>query len=171
MAIITKEYLEQKHYVEDMLIQDIASELGVSRFVIGYNMRKYGLKTTPRTPDTTGRVFSEETIVKMRKSKIGAKNPSYNGGVSSAYGYIMISVGDNNYRPQHVLFMEEIIGRRLKKNEVVHHIDENKKNNDISNLRLMTRSAHSRLHNLKRIKENPALKYWGKNKGRMEEVK
>jgi hypothetical protein len=42
--------------------------------------------------------------------------------------------------------MEKHIGRRLSRNEVVHHKDENKSNNDINNLEIMSRSDHSRLH-------------------------
>ena len=37
-------------------------------------------------------------------------------------------------------------GFKHKNNEVCHHIDRNKKNNDIENLQLMTDSEHARLH-------------------------
>ena len=52
----------------------------------------------------------------------------------------------NKYRSVHVVAMEKNIGRKLNSNEVVHHIDGNKSNNDLSNLALMTRSEHARLH-------------------------
>jgi hypothetical protein len=42
--------------------------------------------------------------------------------------------------------MEEHIGRYLKPGEVVHHIDGDKTNNDISNLMLLTNSDHMKLH-------------------------
>lgn len=54
--------------------------------------------------------------------------------------------GQDAGRGQHVIIMEERIGRRLLYDEVVHHVAGNKANNDINNLALMTRSAHSRLH-------------------------
>ena len=38
------------------------------------------------------------------------------------------------------------IGRKLKNNEVVHHIDGDKLNNDINNLKLMTRKEHIEIH-------------------------
>jgi hypothetical protein len=42
--------------------------------------------------------------------------------------------------------MEEHLGRPLSYNEVVHHIDGNKLNNDLSNLEVMDRGEHIRLH-------------------------
>lgn len=54
----------------------------------------------------------------------------------SAYGYY----------PEHRLIMEKHIKRRLKKHEVVHHIDLDPTNNDINNLLLLDNSQHIRLH-------------------------
>lgn len=69
-----------------------------------------------------------------------------------------IWIGKNGYKAfwdkdkgivkEHVYIMEQFIGRKLNKNEVVHHKDFNKLNNDISNLQLLTRGEHSRLHRL-----------------------
>lgn len=46
----------------------------------------------------------------------------------------------------HRLIAEQKIGRKLKPNEVVHHIDGDKLNNDPDNLCVMTRGEHARLH-------------------------
>lgn len=48
----------------------------------------------------------------------------------------------------HRALMENKLGRLLTSDEVVHHKDGNKKNNDISNLELMDRRSHARLHML-----------------------
>lgn len=48
---------------------------------------------------------------------------------------------------EHRLVMADHLGRPLLSAEIVHHVDENPLNNDPSNLRLMTRGAHTRLHN------------------------
>ena len=47
----------------------------------------------------------------------------------------------NNRVFEHILVMEEAIGRFLTNNGVVHHRDGNKQNNDISNLELFSRNA------------------------------
>ena len=46
--------------------------------------------------------------------------------------------------------MEKYIGRKLKKNEVVHHLNHNKMDNRIKNLILTTRDSHQRFHVLLR---------------------
>ena len=48
--------------------------------------------------------------------------------------------------PLHRVIAENKIGRELLPNEDVHHIDENKNNNDPNNLRVLTKSEHSKIH-------------------------
>lgn len=52
-------------------------------------------------------------------------------------------------RHQHRVVMEQMLGRKLEKGEVVHHIDRNKKNNDPSNLQLFASQAEHVSHHLK----------------------
>ena len=47
---------------------------------------------------------------------------------------------------EHRLVATEKIGRKLLPNEVVHHKDHNRKNNDPSNLAVMTKTEHDALH-------------------------
>lgn len=61
----------------------------------------------------------------------------------------------------HRMVMENHLGRKLNSNEIVHHIDLNKMNNDIDNLYLCSASEHLTAHiSLNRLekKENQELK-------------
>jgi HNH endonuclease len=53
---------------------------------------------------------------------------------------------DGTKRALHRAIMEDHLGRRLTRDEVVHHIDHNPLNNDLSNLRVMTRAEHCVYH-------------------------
>lgn len=46
----------------------------------------------------------------------------------------------------HRLVAEQALGRELLPDEIVHHIDGNKRNNDLSNLAVMTQSEHAKIH-------------------------
>jgi hypothetical protein len=92
------------------------------------------------------------------KSKIGEKY-HWKGGRYLSRGYYLIykkehpNCNSDGYVLEHRLMVEGKIGRYLEKNEVVHHIDGNKKNNDISNLMLFkSNSEHIKHHQL--IKKN-----------------
>lgn len=52
----------------------------------------------------------------------------------------------NGLYPLHRVLAENKIGRLLKAGEHVHHIDEDKSNNDPSNLEVMTISEHAKHH-------------------------
>lgn len=52
----------------------------------------------------------------------------------------------SNYVFEHVRVLELSIGRRLMVGEVVHHIDHDRQNNELSNLELTQAGAHSRHH-------------------------
>jgi hypothetical protein len=60
--------------------------------------------------------------------------------------FIYYSDGTRKTSLHHREVMEEYLARSLESNEVVHHLDGDKLNNELSNLQLMTRSSHSSGH-------------------------
>jgi hypothetical protein len=91
----------------------------------------------------------------------GDGNPAWNGGrYEDQNGYINIFMPDHpyvnirGYIYEHRFVMEQMIGRFLKPEEVVHHDDTNTINNDPENLILFkNQSEHRKYHiKLKRLK-------------------
>lgn len=60
--------------------------------------------------------------------------------------YIRVRLSDGRVIREHIFIMEQAIGRRLQPGEVVHHIDEDKRNNALANLEIKSRSRHSSDH-------------------------
>lgn len=106
-------------------------------------------RALPITPETrlkikvaiTGRNLSEE---QKRKIGVAAYRRGWKGGVSDdGAGYLRVNSAKQRVHRQVV---ERFVGRKLRSDEVVHHKDLDKRNNDISNLKVMTASEHGKLH-------------------------
>lgn len=50
------------------------------------------------------------------------------------------------YVYEHIAIAEELLGRKLKEDEIVHHMDCNRSNNRHENLLVLNRSQHMKLH-------------------------
>jgi len=143
----------------ELTLRQIATELGVSY--------KFVWKATQQ------HFTQEERDARSRanyiRSKLGDKNPmtgkfgalhhNYIGGeVEDGKGYIMILKPDwytgrtgSKYIFKHNAVMCEALGlTEMPPGYVVHHVDEDKTNNELSNLAMMTMAAHARLHALLR---------------------
>jgi len=59
--------------------------------------------------------------------------------------YRRISVGGKRTIDEHRVIAMEKIGRVLRRNEVVHHLDGDKMNNAPENLAVMTRAKHTKI--------------------------
>lgn len=102
----------------------------------------------------------------------GSKNPRWKGGKRvEKDGYILIWKPEHphsdyhGYVREHRLVVEQKIGRYLQPEEAVHHIDYDKKNNKIENLKLLKNwGEHQKLHYregsgaTKHLKHSPAWK-------------
>ena len=97
------------------------------------------------------RHFTPEWCANLSKARL-EHSAKHAAGVSvKPNGYIEHTTGANKGRSVHNTLVEARIGRRMRPNEVVHHIDGDRANNSIENLALMTRAAHTRLHRQEQV--------------------
>lgn len=97
-----------------------------------------------------------------KRSNISRENHyNWRGGViiQEGYRYVLKPTHPRaklkkGYVAEHVLIMEKHLGRFLKSEEIVHHVDENRLSNKIKNLRLFrNKSEHNKFHSkLRKIK-------------------
>lgn len=99
-----------------------------------------------------GKRMSDSTREKMEKiwKKNGDDRRIYRKEHSG--GYILIYVPEHphadrgGYVAEHRYIVEKSLGRYLRSDDIVRHIDGNKKNNDSDNLVVLSRSDHAKLH-------------------------
>jgi len=89
----------------------------------------------------------------MNKNQCGSLNLNWKGGRIKKDGYVMVhapehlNANERGYVYEHRFVMSGLINRALYPDEDVHHIDENRSNNDPSNLMLIRHCDHMILHN------------------------
>ena len=101
-----------------------------------HNSRRFSTYNETENPmNAKGRTIEERFAMRNRrinaKDRIGKETHTYNKHLGE---------------PEHRRIMKLKLGRDLTSDEVVHHIDRDPFNNKPSNLTVMSRSEHTRLH-------------------------
>lgn len=136
-STIDPEQLRHMIEVEKLTQRETAKRLGYCRSAIERACKRLGIKTQRSGP------------------RAGSQHPDWKGGRIVVGRYVYIWVGKDHqmatqsgYVAEHRLKMSKKIGRPLRKHEVVHHIDGNPRNNDLSNLELFQSNAAHLRHEL-----------------------
>lgn len=172
---ITRDLLVKEYTVNKKSMGQIADEQGVSVGLVFNRMKQYGIQSRQQMSDETrkkiseskkgrvspmlGKHHSEEARRKLSAARTGKyRSPSEYGGHKKLRcdGYICVYCPNHiratkeGYVMEHHLVMEKHIGRTLRDDEVVHHINRIRSDNRIENLALMTFTEHAKLHMLER---------------------
>lgn len=119
-------------YEYGLTVKEIAPLYGVSVQPIKRVLREAGVAKRP---------------AKHRPGVLaGERNPAWRGGRRVRHdGYVELWT-PNGPELEHRAVMSRALGRALSSDELVHHRDRNKQNNELANLELTTRSDHAREH-------------------------
>jgi hypothetical protein len=95
---------------------------------------------------------------KLRPNMTGENHPLWKGGKRvTNFGYVQIRVNRKSIL-EHRYIMEKHLGRKLTKQEHVHHKNGNKIDNRLANLEVINPSKHAKIHVVKQWKKNGSLR-------------
>jgi hypothetical protein len=149
---ITKEVALEMHkeYETGVSRDEIGAKYGFGGMGVYCAFRRFGLKT--RSPKDAGKFTAE----KMKgDNHWRRKNPSAISDRAYRSQRIVDEDGTVHKRRTHVIVMENHLGRRLEKGEVVHHKNGDRHDNRLENLELMGRGKHTQHEQLLARKNDP----------------
>ena len=121
-----------KRYQAGATLQELGNELGVSRRTVSRRLKAAGY-----------------SIRSKSEAASGARNSGWKGGRRfDKSGYVLLHQDGGGYVREHRVVMERQLGRALSANEVVHHINGDRADNRVENLKLCTTRSHRSEHKL-----------------------
>ena len=172
----TAEKLKNKEWLAEAYktrtTRSIAKEIGCSATAVAYALKRYNVKLRPPVRKVLPEIMADYEWMSKRYSEVstvimGRELECSPTTILAALNKLGIStkiiptkptpykqkIGpDGKPKKEHRLIMEQHLGRKLDTNEHVHHIDGNKRNNNLENLIILTKSSHCSLHGNKRQK-------------------
>lgn len=124
-------------YKEGLSLSQISDKAGITSAAILKRFRKVGFNDM-RPANPKGRPWAKS---KRGKEFLGADGRMWVRGIRSSKS--------RNSKRKAVVVMEEYLGIEIPKGFHIHHIDGDPLNDDISNLALITTTAHNRIHHKK----------------------
>ena len=143
----------------DQKVLMVCTQCGLEREVIWNNYQNMCKRrnTDPKSGWNLCRSCSCKKTARARTSKsawnkgllgpMGQHHPTWKGGeYIGSDGYKNIYVGKRKYIREHIKVVQDSLNRELTNEEVVHHIDGDKLNNEISNLYVCSFREHRNAH-------------------------
>lgn len=169
------EWLRRMYIDEEYSRKEIGDMCGVDENTVRYWTNKYEIPSRTGPSRATSRLRERWSDSRRGRptwnagmagnygkwAKRGEKAPGYRGGTAENKGYIKILSPNHPFRDkngyvfEHRLVCEQLLGRYLTTDEIVHHRDSNPKNNAPENLFIFYGHAtHYAFHHAKRRQPN-----------------
>lgn len=156
---LNEDDLYKKYVLERKSSNIIGKELSVSSRTVLRYLKKY--KIPIRNHSNANLIIGNQISKKLKKyfksmtqnertkkysnSKKGEKHPCYKP-IGSYYfskhnKYKFIKIANGVWKTEHVIKVEKYLNRQMKKGECIHHINENRTDNRLSNLYVFSKRA------------------------------
>lgn len=144
--------LSDKKWLEEQLktktLVEIAEELGTTPGNVGDRVKRYNLSFAE---GNKSKAVKEGLRKRFPKGRFGETASNWRGGKRPFKGYVMLYSPKHPYNNQgyvfeHRLIIEKKLGRYLKRDEVVHHLNGIRDDNRPENLEVVSRKDHVHRH-------------------------
>lgn len=173
-------YILEEYNTGQCTIASLSQSHGISAGKLYYLLKDAGCafsrKRRKPVSDEERRRRSEAAKGKIRTAQqrqrmSEAKACNYNGLNGYGHlkkhncGYVLAYVPKHpkahkdGYVMYHTIVVERAIGRYLKDDEIIHHINHNRADNRLDNLKLMTKREHMSMHMKERHKNKGGMTY------------
>jgi len=147
---LNENWLYETYLIEELSVNDIAKMLNIRNpSLITYYLKKFNIPIRNAQQARKTKNYKEKMCGRnnpMHGVHLNhERNPRWKGGLKSYYANIARKV------------WEDYWNQKLPDGYCIHHVDRNKRNNNISNLVSMPFGSHTTLHNLKRSKGERAI--------------
>jgi len=170
LDVVFSRQMLKSDYAQLKSVVKIAKKYGVSKKCILNYMNRFGIPRQRRlvpiaevrnmaakgmsAPEIAEKLaFTPTAISKIgRQANIAITDKFHKGYIITDSGHIAVKVDEHpfsdarGYVRLHRLIMEKHLGRFLRPDELVHHINEKTLDNRIENLQVMTKQDHVKLH-------------------------
>jgi len=148
---LKKDDIEDLYINQKLSIRDIAKLYGHDRGTISRQLNELGIKKRI-FPTAESKRKTKESVKKYHYQNPdiyrGKNSSTWKGGINRRYARSVWEIWWN---------------QKVPNGYDVHHMDRKRKNNEISNLALLTHSYHAKIHRLKDIESGKLSSFWNKN--------
>lgn len=154
LQLQNKEWLENE--IQNKSLHQVAREIGCTYGAVSNRVRHFNIKVPIRKQKLTRekvKLLKMYWKKKFPNGRFGKDAARWKGGrlfVNNSYWYIYQPThphaNKQGYVMEHRLVAEKKIGRYLRADEVVHHINHVKTDNRPENLEVLNRSGHTHNH-------------------------